>query len=243
MFIILPMENFGNEIWVTTFCSPFYEVSNLGRVRTKDRYRPWSRGKERFYKSIILSCPVSSDGYEICGITLVDGRRNTCQVHQLVYHSFNNTRPVKGMHIDHIDGNRLNNKLNNLQFITHEENIKKGRTFTEKKSALPLYIMKRKSSFVIQKTINGKSVHFGAFPTLEEALKRKSELIKSKWSMHLSCNRNGREIPTNIFWSEQKKRFLIAKMIQGKSKVYGQYKTLEEAIQRKEELIKCNWKI
>ncbi len=236
------MENFENEIWVTTYVSPFYEVSNFARVRSKDRYRPSKDGKRRFIKSKILTAKVHN-GYIPYILRTVDGGYKNIRLHQLVYHSFNNTRPVKGMHVDHIDGDKSNNKLNNLQFITHAENTKKGKTFTEKKSALPMYIHMVKSYYHIQKRINGKNIHFGTFKSLKEALKRRNEIIESNWSIDLKCKKKERELPTNISLSKTKKRFELTKNIQGKMKYYGSYKTLEEAIIRRDELISINWVI
>jgi hypothetical protein len=242
VFIIRPMENLENEIWVTTYVSPFYEVSNFARVRSKDRYRPSKDGKRRFIKSKILTGRVHK-GYTSYNLRTVDRRDKTIRVHQLVYHSFNNTRPVKGMHVDHIDGDTFNNKLNNLQFITHGDNVKKGKLFTEKKSALPLYILKIETYYKIRKRIDGKQVNFGTFKSLEEALKRRNEVIESNWSLDLRYKKKKRNLPENIHWSKKLKNFQITKMIQSKTKYFGGYKTLEEAIKRRDELISNNWVI
>ena len=236
------MENFENEIWVTTYVSPFYEVSNFARVRSIDRYRPWKNGKERFIKSQIIRDRVNR-GYIIHNLRTVDKRYKTIKVHQLVYHSFNNTRPVKGMTVDHIDGNTLNNKLNNLQFITVGENVRKGRNFTEKKSALPMYISMSDSNYRIQKKIDGKTVNFGLFKSLGEALKRRNEIIELNWSIDLSCKRKERELPTNICWSKHSKKFRLSKQFQGEILYYGEFNTLEEAVIRRDELISNNWVI
>lgn len=45
-------------------------------------------------------------------------------VHRVVWEAFNGPIP-EGYDIDHIDGNPHNNALNNLQAITHKENIQK----------------------------------------------------------------------------------------------------------------------
>ena len=44
--------------------------------------------------------------------------------HRIIWKAFNGKIP-NGYDIDHIDGNHLNNRLDNLQLITHNENIKK----------------------------------------------------------------------------------------------------------------------
>lgn len=45
-------------------------------------------------------------------------------VHRVVWEAFNGTIP-QGMDIDHIDGNPKNNKLDNLQILTRQDNLKK----------------------------------------------------------------------------------------------------------------------
>lgn len=47
----------------------------------------------------------------------------TVRVHRIVAENFLG-KIGKGMEIDHIDGNRNNNKLSNLRIVTHKENIK-----------------------------------------------------------------------------------------------------------------------
>lgn len=45
-------------------------------------------------------------------------------VHRLIWESFNGPIP-KGYDIDHLDGNPANNCLDNLEMVTHQENIKR----------------------------------------------------------------------------------------------------------------------
>lgn len=48
-----------------------------------------------------------------------------CYHHVIVCTAFHGENPG-GMRVDHIDGNKLNNAPENLRWITHAENIKKG---------------------------------------------------------------------------------------------------------------------
>lgn len=182
MFIIGGMEDLENEIWVTTYLSPFYEVSNFGRVRSKDRYRPWKFGVEQFITSKLLNGRKHS-GYILYDLMIENGEKKTKRIHQIVYHSFNNTKPIKGMTVDHIDGNKSNNNLENLQFITHEENCKKGKIHTEKKSGLPMYIKQDKGKYRVIKNLNGKKVSWGTFQKLEDAVQKRDELILNNWGV------------------------------------------------------------
>lgn len=173
------------EVWIKTFCSPFYEVSNLGNVRSVDRERPWRFGKTQKLKGKLKSSRIEKAGYALCDLMLDNGKKKTVRIHQLVYHSFNNTEPIKGMVVDHIDGDKSNNSLDNLQFITHSENCAKGKMHTERKHKLPLHIRPSDTSvskgYRISKKFNGKQKSFGRYPTIEEAVIERDRLIENGW--------------------------------------------------------------
>lgn len=98
-----------------------YEVSNLGRVRSiarqvvnGNRHQPVPGGlmRQRFNK----------DGYLVINLKR-EGRRKTARVHKLVCEAFlGSVPPAKG--IDHRDGDRSNNVLWNLRYMSQLENIR-----------------------------------------------------------------------------------------------------------------------
>lgn len=53
-----------------------------------------------------------------------NGQRKHVLVHRAVWEAFNGPIP-EGYDIDHIDGNPKNNRLDNLEAVTHQENIKR----------------------------------------------------------------------------------------------------------------------
>ena len=175
------------EIWIKTFCSPFYKVSNLGNVKSIDRERPWRFGKTQKLKGKAKTPRVEKAGYTLFDLMLEDGKKKTIRLHQLVYHSFKDTSPIKGMVVDHIDGDKSNNSLDNLQFISHSDNCVKGKTHTERKHKLPLHIRPSHTSiskgYRISKKLKGKAKSFGRYPTIEEAVKQRDELIKNNWNL------------------------------------------------------------
>jgi len=54
------------------------------------------------------------------------GLRGSAYIHHIVAESFLGLRP-KGMTIDHIDGNKLNNHVSNLEYVTNAENMRRAR--------------------------------------------------------------------------------------------------------------------
>ena len=90
----------------------FYEVSNFGNVR---RLKP---GISTFVGRPII--PVgSSSGY--FQVSLGGLRKRRMYVHQLVAEAFLGEKP-KGCVVNHIDGNKINNNISNLEYITYAEN-------------------------------------------------------------------------------------------------------------------------
>lgn len=181
------MNKETKERWTTTYCSPFHEVSNFANVRSIERERPWRFGKTQIVKGKRLTPRLEKSGYSLVGLMPTNGKHKTIRLHQLVYHSFNNTQPLKGMVVDHINANKSDNTLKNLQFITQSENCARGKAHTERKHKLPLHIKPSDTpvskGYRITKKFKDKQKSFGRYPTIEEAVKQRDELIKNNWNL------------------------------------------------------------
>lgn len=107
------------EIWkdVVGF-EGYYKVSNLGRVMTVAREFIKSNGRKCVVKERILS-QGTVRGYK-CVDLKVNGDRKTMRVHRLVAMAFIG-KPYKEM-VNHIDGNKENNIVSNLEWATRSEN-------------------------------------------------------------------------------------------------------------------------
>ena len=56
--------------------------------------------------------------------TINDGKQRLFGLHNVIYAWYKGELPL-GYDVDHIDNNPLNNNIDNLQLLTHEENLKK----------------------------------------------------------------------------------------------------------------------
>ena len=107
----------GAEVWKPISDFPRYEVSNMGRVRSnccKD-------GRKVRY---VLKAYLRSNGY-LCVDLSISGRksRKVMAVHRLVARAFIGERP-EGYVIDHINGDRWDNRVQNLRYVTCSENLR-----------------------------------------------------------------------------------------------------------------------
>ena len=60
--------------------------------------------------------------YQIINFSLIDGTKRTFRVHRLVMMAFNPVDNMEELQVNHIDGNKKNNKLENLEWCTASQN-------------------------------------------------------------------------------------------------------------------------
>lgn len=97
-----------NEIWKTITGCPGYEVSSFGRVKSLNYNKT---GCEQ-----ILKNRVCTSGYFIVNI-----KGKSCFVHKLVAEAFIENKLNK-KHVDHINTIKTDNRVDNLRWVTQNEN-------------------------------------------------------------------------------------------------------------------------
>lgn len=96
----------------------FYQVSNLGRVRSVDRvvvYGRYHRGQTKIHHGKICIPALNTNGHLNAHLSRL-GSIKTCQVHCLVALAFHGSRPPRS-HVHHLDENPLNNRAGNLVYL------------------------------------------------------------------------------------------------------------------------------
>lgn len=106
--------------------------------------------------------------------------------HRIIWLHFYGRLPINT--IDHIDGNRLNNKIENLRDIPHAINNQNIRKITSASSTgllgVTRYQHKLSVSYMASININGRKKYLGSYPTPEEAHR---VYLDAKRTMHVGC--------------------------------------------------------
>ena len=97
------------ENWVEIDDYPNYLVSDHGRVFGKRT-------------NTLLKVRLDAYGYPMVAIRNENGPK-TAKTHRLVIEAFLESIPM-GFEVNHIDGDKTNNHLSNLEVITHSENLR-----------------------------------------------------------------------------------------------------------------------
>lgn len=130
-----------------------YQISNLGRVRSLDRYVK-KNGKLKFVKRKIINPFLNQGGYLQVHLSK-NGNGKKYSVHRLVYEAFVGEIP-EGMQVNHISECKTENFLENLNLMTPKENMNWGTAI--KRSVKANTNHPQKSKKVIQKNLQGEII-------------------------------------------------------------------------------------
>lgn len=147
-------EEIENEIWLELTISSGVKInlSNKGRIKNK--------------KGIISYGSKTPGGYLITSKTNTDKKKLGFLIHRLVYLAFTKNmteEKMKNKVINHIDGNKENNFIENLELVTQRENIMHsveilGKTNRRKVSQICLKTGKVIQSFISIKEASDKTL-------------------------------------------------------------------------------------
>lgn len=124
------------EIWKEIPGFPNVFASNLGRIK-----RPYKRGRTHFIKG-----SVNRHGYRVTSL-YSNGKRQ--QFHRLVALAFI-PNPEGKPFIDHINGDRCDNRVDNLRWCTNKENMNYPLALANMSESI-----KRRSKDILHKRLTG----------------------------------------------------------------------------------------
>lgn len=201
-----------------------YQVSDLGRVKSIERF---SQAKfKRTLQEKIIKTPSNSNGYATLGL-FKDNCRKTLTVHRIMGMAFLGlTKDTIGV-CDHIDNNRQNNELSNLQIISSRLNCKKDAKNKTNYNGVKKYGDK----FCANIKLNRKNLYLGIFDSPVEAHKKYEEafnLLESGCDIsHLVLIQSGVLNAKGVVFNSNK--FVARLSVDGKKMNLGAFSTLKEA--------------
>ena len=98
-----------------------YEISNLGNLRSKERFVKHWRGGERKYKSNVKNIRLNDKGYFRCNLKN-EGKRYDFTIHKLVALAFLPNEENKPF-VNHKNGIKTDNRVENLEWCSASENV------------------------------------------------------------------------------------------------------------------------
>lgn len=180
----LSLQDLKGEVWVEIPFNPDYSISNYGRVKSNIRYRK-NKDSFRVVKTRILKQKITKQGY--LQITLRDSTNSykSYLTHRLVGHVYLKNKNEYSQ-INHIDENKTNNSVENLEWCSASYNMNFGeraKNFSDSTS--------RK---IVQKDKTGKII------SVHKSIKHVASKLKySKNSLYKCCS-GKQESHKGFFW-------------------------------------------
>jgi hypothetical protein len=142
-----------------------YQVSNLGRIKSLPKQ--WSCGQNTIRKhngKILKTGTAGANGNEYLMINLCKNKkRKTVKIHQIVAVAFLNHK-INGhkLVVDHINDNRFDNRVENLQIVTQRFNaLKTQGIYSSKYKGVNWH--KKSNKWRAKIYINKKHIHLGLY--------------------------------------------------------------------------------
>lgn len=161
-----PAKTMEEEIWKDIIgFEGKYKVSNLGRVKSIDRTVMHTTSGLTQLSGKILKPGRSTNGY-LTVVLYVDYKKKTHTVHRLIAIAFLGATGKD--YVNHIDGNKENNVISNLELVTFRENVC-HRFLTLNKKSKYIGVSQSGGKWRACININNRKISLGQFHTQEEA--------------------------------------------------------------------------
>ena len=126
------------------------------------------------------------NGYVYIDLRDKDSKRKTWLVHRLLAKTFI-PNPDNLACVDHIDGHRKNNNLDNLRWVSKQDNTRYRHRQIKTKHGLPRGVCKRSDGKKYTAHVKQyyKDIHLGSFNTIYEAELARLNWERDNWGEHL----------------------------------------------------------
>lgn len=209
-----------------------YEVSNYGKVRRLPCPCNQNKGK-------VLALRMASTGYLVTS-TFKHGKGKTKLTHLIVWDHFGDSpRDGRRLQVDHIDSNRLNNRIDNLQLLTPRENTIKSQDNRFKHSNI-IGVGKAGSKWRATIYYNNKDIHLGMFDTEREAgnaYRNALHKVKKGERLEITTPFLFKKASKHryVYWRKERSKWVSYAFNGGSRKRLGSFKTEEEAFEAQKE--------
>jgi hypothetical protein len=157
-----------------------YEVSNMGKVRSVDRYVNAggvnNNGRLSLKKGKILNCSLTKRGYTRVSLSK-ESKTQQAFIHRIVALAF--LESIKGKNnVNHINGIKEDNRACNLEFVNQRENILHAKIYNVKKDCPFVSYSKKFNRYEASIRINDKTIKLGRFKTEQAAFESYVKALK-----------------------------------------------------------------
>ena len=136
------------EIWKDIPNTPHHQISNQGRLRATKAFAPGGKsGTPHFIDKYHILHPSTNN----CGYSQFVIRGKLYLIHRLVAEAFI-PNPLGLSDVDHISGDKTDNSVSNLQWLSHADNMKKYGEYLQE-------IIKKRKLFLSTKIHTESTTH------------------------------------------------------------------------------------
>ncbi|MCF0126429.1 MAG: HNH endonuclease [Clostridia bacterium] len=125
----------------------YYSIDENGIVYSKSR------------NNKPMKTALDKDGYVCLSLMNKNGGYSKFGVHRLVMVAYNPVKNMEELHVNHIDGNKQNNSLENLEWVTPQENIEHAWKTGLKKNSDKYTLNENEAKTVVKMLLEGKPNH------------------------------------------------------------------------------------
>lgn len=222
-----------NEIWkdIPDY-EGFYQVSNLGRVKSLNRSYVDAMGRNRPLNGRILRQKLTRFGYLDASLS-VGGKMRSIRVHQLVAMAFlGHSRCGYKLVVNHKNFIKTDNRVENLEIVSTRENSNR-KHLKSTSEYTGVHWRKQSNKWHAQIIVDGKKLHIGLFDTeLEASQYYENAVVAIENGTEIQVKR----VPTaskykGVVWDKVRNRWRATIQINGKTKYIKIFKTEDEAHQ------------